>query len=140
VHEGVRDVAAAAVRARRDADIPAAPVEPIAPPSPPTAPLRASAPPSGAGGRSLPPRLPTLRVEPLETGATEGLLGPLDAIPRIVVRTEDIAKLPINHQAAFVLGFVDGTSSWETILDACGLPRADGVRLLSDLRARGIIA
>src|SRR5690606_6766712 len=40
-------------------------------------------------------------------------------VPRVLVGPDEIAKLPIDHRAGFLLGFIDGMQTMEEILDVC---------------------
>jgi len=46
----------------------------------------------------------------------------------------------MDHRAGFVLSLVDGVSGVEAILDVCGMPRAEGLRILQELIDIGAIA
>lgn len=64
-------------------------------------------------------------------------LGPLTSVP-VLVGT--MSKLNLDHRAGFLLSFIDGRSTLEDILDACGLPRIEALRTLDDLLQRRAIA
>jgi hypothetical protein len=67
------------------------------------------------------------------------VLGSLDAVPRTVMAGADLGKLSLDHRAGFVLTFVDGMSSVETLIDASGLPRGELLRILRDLVLAGVL-
>jgi HD-GYP domain-containing protein (c-di-GMP phosphodiesterase class II) len=90
-----------------------------------------SAAPRVTSQSSMPP-------EELERSCLE-TLGSLDRVPRVKVATADLGKLALDHRAGFVLTFVDGASSIETILDASGLPRLELLRILRDLVRAGVV-
>jgi DNA-binding IclR family transcriptional regulator len=46
----------------------------------------------------------------------------------------------MDHRAGFVLSLVDGVSAVEAILDVCGMPRAEALRILHELIDIGAIA
>jgi hypothetical protein len=77
--------------------------------------------------------------EELERSCME-TLGSLDRVPRIVVAAAELGKLTLDHRAGFVLTFVDGVSSIDTLLDASGLPRLELLRVLRDLVRAGVVA
>ena len=67
-------------------------------------------------------------------------LGPLSRVARLGRAPEEMARLPLDHFAGFMLTFVDGASTLETIIDASGLPRLEALRILRDLVTSGVIA
>jgi hypothetical protein len=67
-------------------------------------------------------------------------LGTLDAIPRLTVTQADLAKLSLDHRSGFVLTFVDGVSTVDTLIDASGLPRLELLRILSELVTAGVLS
>jgi len=68
-------------------------------------------------------------------------LGPMDRIPTIARVPATTDPLFANeHRAGFLLSRVDGVSTLETIVDACGMPKLDALRILTDLVQRGIVA
>jgi hypothetical protein len=60
---------------------------------------------------------------------------PLDA----VLRRTGAPPTVLDHRGAFILGFVDGSSSLEDIIDACGLPSGDVVRIVGELLESGTL-
>jgi hypothetical protein len=54
-------------------------------------------------------------------------------IPRLLVGRHDIAKLPIDHRAGFLLGFIDGMQTMEEILDVCAMPESEALELIRTL-------
>jgi hypothetical protein len=67
-------------------------------------------------------------------------LGPLDRVPSVVVQRTQLRWLSIDHRAGFVLSLIDGTSNLEMILDVCGMPRLDAMRILNELVQQKIVA
>lgn len=67
------------------------------------------------------------------------VLGSLDSVPRHAMMPEELTKLGLDHHSGFMLALVDGVLSFETIIDVCGMPRAEAVRVLAQLVKRGII-
>jgi len=67
-------------------------------------------------------------------------LGPLDRIPMVVVPRTQMRWLSIDHRAGFILSLVDGSSSVDMILDVCGMPKLDALRILHELVQRKIVA
>jgi HD-GYP domain-containing protein (c-di-GMP phosphodiesterase class II) len=110
---------------------------------------------SGAPPASEPPVSPKITVPPPITSshppAADGssgeelereclaVLGSLDRMPRVVAGA-NLSQRSLDHRAGFVLTFVDGVSTTETILDASGLPRLELLRILRDLVKAGVVA
>ena len=67
-------------------------------------------------------------------------IGPLDRIPHVAVPREKLQWLSIEHQAGFVLAHVDGVSSLQMIMAACGMPMLDVLRILHELVHSRVIA
>ena len=68
------------------------------------------------------------------------VIGSLDSVPRHAMAPEELPKLGLDHHAGFMLALVDGVLSFETIIDVCGMPRAEALRVLAQLVKRGIIS
>ena len=67
-------------------------------------------------------------------------LGPLDRVPMVLVPRTQMRWLSIDHRAGFILSLVDGSSSVELILDVCGMPKLDALRILHELVQQKIVA
>jgi len=67
-------------------------------------------------------------------------VGALDASVRVVIPPDQIRWLSLDHRAGFLLSLVDGASTVEEILDICGMPRLDALRLLFMLLEERVIA
>src|ERR1700744_3665506 len=67
-------------------------------------------------------------------------LGPLDRVPSVAVQRAQLRWLSIDHRAGFVLSLVDGSSTLEMILDVCGMPRLDAMRILDQLVQQRIVS
>jgi hypothetical protein len=67
-------------------------------------------------------------------------LGALNRVPMVVVPRTQMRWLSIDHRAGFVLSLVDGSSSVDMILDVCGMPKLDALRILHELVERKIVA
>lgn len=67
-------------------------------------------------------------------------LGPLDRVPMVVVPRTQMRWLSIDHRAGFVLSLIDGTSTVEMILDMCGMPRLDALRILQELVQQKVVS
>lgn len=67
-------------------------------------------------------------------------LGALTRVPMVVVPRTQMRWLSIDHRAGFILSLVDGSSSVEMILDVCGMPKLDALRILHELVLQKIVA
>jgi hypothetical protein len=67
-------------------------------------------------------------------------LGPLDRVPMVVVPRTQMRWLSIDHRAGFILSLIDGSSTVDMILDVCGMPRLDALRILHELVQQKIVA
>ena len=61
-------------------------------------------------------------------------------VPHLLVGPKDIAKLPMDPRAAFILGHIDGIQSMEEILDICAMPEAEAIELIERLHRMGVIS
>jgi hypothetical protein len=46
----------------------------------------------------------------------------------------------MDHRAGFILSLIDGASSVDLILDVCGMPKLDALRILQELVQQKIVA
>lgn len=60
-------------------------------------------------------------------------------VPEIVKSPAEIATLPIDHRAGFLLAHIDGMQSMEEILDVCAMPENEALELIELLRSMGVI-
>ena len=67
-------------------------------------------------------------------------LGPLDRVPMVVVPRTQMRWLSMDHRAGFILSLIDGSSSVDMILDVCGMPKLDALRILHELVQQKIVA
>lgn len=64
---------------------------------------------------------------------------PRDAVPWVIVPFTRLRELALDHRAGFVLSFVDGRTTVETIVDVSGMPAREVVDILVRLvEARAI--
>jgi len=61
-------------------------------------------------------------------------------VPRMLVGPREIAKLPMDPRAAFILGHIDGIQSMEEILDVCAMPESEAIELIERLHRMGVIS
>jgi PilZ domain len=68
-------------------------------------------------------------------------LGAMDRVP-VVARMPGSrdALFAREHRAGFLLSLVDGVSTLEAIVDVCGMPKLEALRILNELTHRGIVA
>lgn len=64
---------------------------------------------------------------------------PMQAV-RVVVPSDQIRWLSLDHRAGFLLSLVDGASTIEELLDISGMPRLDALRILYGLLDQRVIA
>jgi hypothetical protein len=67
-------------------------------------------------------------------------LGPLDRTPLVTPAGRGRDVQAIDHRAKFLLSMVDGAASLEEIVEGCGMPRLDALRILHELVVTGVIA
>ena len=60
-------------------------------------------------------------------------------VPEVVKSAAEIATLPIDHRAGFLLAHIDGMQSMEEILDVCAMPENEALELIELLRSMGVI-
>jgi hypothetical protein len=67
-------------------------------------------------------------------------LGSLHGVVEVMVPGQDIRWLSLDHRAGFLLSLVDGSLTVEEILDVCGMPRLEAMRILYNLLDQRIIS
>ncbi len=67
-------------------------------------------------------------------------LGSLEAVPVVRVPPGEVIWLDLDHRAGFVLAQVDGSSTFEDIIELTGMDRVEAMRILSELLAKRVIA
>jgi len=72
-------------------------------------------------------------------GMYESKLGPMQRVPRVRVRPDQVLWLNLDHRAGFLLAQVDGTVSYEDLFALSGLPRLETARILAGLVDQGVI-
>jgi hypothetical protein len=126
---------------------PPAPLAPTAPPSPlaqssrqtvrrDEAAMEGATMPPPAGGIDHPDA--DVDIEVGEVEVDDPLLA--HGIPRVLLGPQEIAKLPIDHRAGFLLGFIDGMQTLEEILDVCAMPPSEALDLIRALVEMNVIA
>ncbi len=72
-------------------------------------------------------------------GDPVAILGSLEQIPRLAVTTDELFDLHLDHHMGFILTLIDGVLDFETIVDVCGMPRHEAIRVLAMLVRRRVI-
>lgn len=88
------------------------------------------------------PRMPAFATAPPPAMSSPPPLASLTerhGVPRILLAPPDISKLPIDHRAGFLLGFIDGMQTMEEILDVCAMPPKEALELIRTLVDMGVI-
>ncbi|MBP9111381.1 MAG: hypothetical protein KBF88_01175 [Polyangiaceae bacterium] len=67
-------------------------------------------------------------------------LGSLEAVPKMIVKRDQLRWLSLDHRAGFIVSLIDGSSSFETILDMANIPRLDCLRILAQLSEEQVIS
>jgi hypothetical protein len=80
------------------------------------------------------------RTEAKLLGMLESKLGELDAMPRVLLKQDEIIWLNLDHRAGFVLAQIDGTLTLEDLFAVSGMSRLDTARILTQLKEQGVIS
>ncbi len=64
----------------------------------------------------------------------------LRGTPRLLMSPAQIAALPLDPRAGFLMMHFDGFSTVEDVLDACAMPRAEATTIIRQLMALKVIA
>jgi hypothetical protein len=64
----------------------------------------------------------------------------MDAMPRVLLKQDEIIWLNLDHRAGFVLAQIDGTLSLEDLFAVSGMSRLDTARILVHLKEQGVIS
>ena len=91
--------------------------------------------PDRADVRQLREKVETKLLEMLESK-----LGRMEAIPRVLLKQDEIIWLNLDHRAGFVLAQIDSALTLEDVFAVSGMPRLDTARILVQLREQGVIA
>ncbi len=70
----------------------------------------------------------------------ESRIGPLEAVPRVAIRADQIVALSLDHRAGFVLSQIDGGLSFEDLFSLSGMSRLDTTRILAQLLELNVIS
>lgn len=69
----------------------------------------------------------------------ESKIGRLDAVPRVVLKDDEIIWLNLDHRAGFVLAQIDGSCTFDDVFAVSGMSRLDTARILAQLMDEGVI-
>jgi hypothetical protein len=69
----------------------------------------------------------------------ESKLGNLKAVPVVRIPADEVIWLNLSHREGFILSQVDGQMRYDDILDVCGMPRLEALRILVSLQGDGVI-
>ena len=70
----------------------------------------------------------------------ESKLGPLTAVPRVLLKDDEIIWLNLDHRAGFVLAQIDGSVTFDDLFSVSGMTRLDTARILAQLVDEGVIS
>ena len=69
----------------------------------------------------------------------ESKIGDFEQVPRVLISSEEIIWLSLDHRAGFILSQIDGSVTYEDIISLSGMPRLDTVQILSKLLSDRVI-
>jgi len=69
----------------------------------------------------------------------ESRIGRIDQKPRVLLQSEEIIWLNLDHRAGFLLSLMDGQVSFEDVYNLSGMSRLDTSRVLAQLLEQEII-
>jgi hypothetical protein len=75
----------------------------------------------------------------VELGAPPTALVTAQGVPHLLISKADIARLPLDNRAAFVVTLVDGKSTVDEILDIVPLPPREALTILRQLVSLKIV-
>jgi hypothetical protein len=73
------------------------------------------------------------------TRMLESKIGDLERVPRLLISSEEVIWLNLNHRAGFILSQIDGAVSYDDIIALSGMPRLDTLRILVELLQNRVI-
>jgi hypothetical protein len=59
--------------------------------------------------------------------------------PVVVMPTDELRRLPLDHRAGFLLSLMDGSMDLEVLVEVSPLARADALRLVRHLFESGVV-
>lgn len=79
-------------------------------------------------------------LEASEPEGPEDRIGDLDQRPSRELAMDEVADRDLDHRFGFVLSLVDGSVTFEDILDLSSMPREETLDVLADMLDRGLIS
>lgn len=70
----------------------------------------------------------------------ESKLGKMTAVPRVLLKDDEIIWLNLDHRAGFVLAQIDGSVSFDDVFAVSGMSRLDTARIIAQLIDEGVIS
>ncbi len=70
----------------------------------------------------------------------ESKLGNMNAVPRVLLKDDEIIWLNLDHRAGFVLAQIDGSVSFDDVFAVSGMSRLDTARIIAQLIDEGVIS
>jgi hypothetical protein len=61
-------------------------------------------------------------------------------VPVVVVPCAELGDYALDARETFFLAMIDGIASLETLLETCGLPMLDALRIFCDLVEKGVVS
>ncbi len=90
------------------------------------------------------PRRPLPKLAPATEAPTRpelpAALAFFGRVPVLLTPMSQLASLPLDHRAGFLVSLIDGTSSIESLLDACAMPAEEAIAILNGLLEQHIVA
>jgi hypothetical protein len=59
--------------------------------------------------------------------------------PQIVMPSDELRRLPLDHRAGFLLSLMDGTIDLPTVIEVSAMPHDDALRVVRDLFDAGVV-
>lgn len=88
---------------------------------------------------SLPSKPPVQPTPENDVARLRAKLSPLSRVPSLAKRINELGSLLEDPKAAYVLGFIDGVLTLETILDIAGLPEIETLALIDRMIGLGVV-
>lgn len=63
----------------------------------------------------------------------------MKGVPVVVVATDQLRRLPLDHRAGFLMSLMDGTIDLPTIVEVSAMPHSDALRVIRDLYEAGVV-
>ena len=63
----------------------------------------------------------------------------MSGAPVVVMASDSLKRLPLDHRAGFVISLMDGALDLETIVELCGMERDEALGLVRNLYESGVV-